>query len=233
MVIHLSDIVRCDGKTIKLSMLSASAGKSDVHKFPSQRPTPTDMTLWMTALRQIGSEFYVLTLPLQEYISIKHSKPTWRLSNNGDILHHNIKMNGQNYHVEYTPTNDPFTHQTCSGRQFTHNITRMGYSEHSIIASITYSQSGQVLLHYLAAAATSPLVLLDFEKNLKSYGNKTLWESLDYNGDGSWILEGTINRSLIKIHDGSYMKEISPLISAAATCWRNVLGPIPMLVFVR
>jgi hypothetical protein len=102
MVIHLSDIVRCDGETIKLSMLSASAGKLDAHKFPLQRPTPTDMTLWTTALRRISSEFYVLTLPLQEYVSIKHSKPTWRLSNDGDILHHNIKVDGQDYHVEYT-----------------------------------------------------------------------------------------------------------------------------------
>ena len=90
-------------------------------------------------------------------------------------------------------------------------------SEHSIFASITYSQSGQVLLHSSAAAATSPLVLLDFENNLKRYGNETLWDSLDYNGDGSWIFEGMINEYLIIIHDGSYMKEISPLISAAAT----------------
>ena len=76
MVIHLSDILRCDGKTIKLSMLSASAGKSDAHKFPLQRPTPADMTLWTTALQRISSEFYLLTPPLQEYISIKHLKPT-------------------------------------------------------------------------------------------------------------------------------------------------------------
>jgi hypothetical protein len=50
MVIHLSDIVRCDGKTIKPSMLSAAAGMLDAHKFPLQRPTPTDMALWTTAL---------------------------------------------------------------------------------------------------------------------------------------------------------------------------------------
>ena len=119
-------------------------------------------------------------------------------------------------HVEYTPTNDPFTRQTRSGRQFQHNVTRMGYSEHSIFASITHSQSGQVLLHSLVAAATSPHVFLGFENNLKSYGNETLRELPDYDGDGSWILEGMINRSLIIIHDGSYMKEISLLIGAAA-----------------
>jgi hypothetical protein len=36
MVIHLLDVVRCGGKTIKQSMLSASAGISDMHKFPLQ-----------------------------------------------------------------------------------------------------------------------------------------------------------------------------------------------------
>jgi hypothetical protein len=93
----------------------------------------------------------------------------------------------------------------------------MGYSEHANFASITHSNSGQVLMHSSAAAAISPPLLLSFESNLKSDGNSTLWESLDFDGDGSWILEGMINRSLIIVHDGSYMKEVSPFISAAAT----------------
>jgi hypothetical protein len=50
MVIHLSDIVMCDGKTIKRLMLLASAGHLEAHKFPVQWPTPMDMNLWMTAL---------------------------------------------------------------------------------------------------------------------------------------------------------------------------------------
>jgi hypothetical protein len=50
MVIHLSDVMMCDGKTIKRSMLSANVGKSEAHKFPVQWPTPTDMNLWITAL---------------------------------------------------------------------------------------------------------------------------------------------------------------------------------------
>jgi hypothetical protein len=50
MEIHLPDIVMCDGKTIKRSMLTASAGHLEAHKFPVQWPTPTDMNLWTTAL---------------------------------------------------------------------------------------------------------------------------------------------------------------------------------------
>jgi hypothetical protein len=96
------------------------------------------------------------------------------------------------------------------------NVTKVGYLESPIFASITHSQSEQVLLHSSAAAATPPVVSLGFEYNLRSYGKKSLWRSLDYDGDGSWILGGMINRSLIIIHDGSYMKDISPLISSAA-----------------
>jgi hypothetical protein len=146
-----------------------------------------------------------------------HSRPSWRLSQNGDILHHNKKRNGKDYHVKYTPTNDPLVQQTCSGRQFQLNVTKISYSESPIFASITHSQSEQVLLHSLAAAATPPVVSLGFEFNLRSYGNESLWRSLDYDGDGSWILEGMLNRFLIIIHGGSYMKEISPLISSADT----------------
>jgi hypothetical protein len=165
----------------------------------------------------ISSEFNVLTLPLQEYISTKHLRPSWQLSQNRDILHHNIKRNGKDYHVKYTPTNDPLVRQTCSGRQFQSNVTKVGYSESPFFASITHSQSEQVLLHLSAAAATPPIVSLGFEYNLRSYGNESLWRSLDYDGDGLWILEGMIYRSLIIIHNGSYMKDISPLIYSAAT----------------
>jgi hypothetical protein len=164
------------------SILLASAGHLEAYKFPVQRSTLMDINLWTTALQRISSKFYVLTLPLQEYISIKHSKPSWRLNHNGDILHHNIKMNRQDYHVEYTPTNDPLACQTCSGRRFQHNVTKVGYSKFLIFASITHSQSGQVLLHSLVTAATPSVVSLGFETNLRSYGNKTLWKSLDYVG---------------------------------------------------
>jgi hypothetical protein len=207
----------CNGKTVNRSMLSASAGHLEAHKFPVQRPTPTDMNLWTTALQMISSKFNVLTLPLQEHISTTHPRPSWRLSQNGDILHHNIKRNGKDYHVKYTPTNDPLIRQTRSGRQFQLNVTQIGYSESPIFATITHSQLEQLILHSLAAAPTPPVVSLGFEFNLRSYGNESLWRSLDYDGDGSWILEGMSNRSLIIIHDGSYMKEIFPLISSVAT----------------
>ena len=52
---------------------------------------------------------------------------------------------------------------------------------------------------------------------IRGFANQSLWVSLDYDGDGSWILEGMLAHVLIIIHDGSYMNKISPIISSAAT----------------
>ena len=46
------------------------------------------------------------------------------------------------------------------------------------------------------------------------FANQSLWLSLDYDGDGSWILDA---QSLVIIHDGSYIKEVLTHISLAAT----------------
>jgi hypothetical protein len=52
---------------------------------------------------------------------------------------------------------------------------------------------------------------------IKSFANQSLWLSLDYNGDDSWILDGMLAHSMLIIHDGSYMKEVSTHISLVAT----------------
>jgi hypothetical protein len=65
-VIHVSNIVLLDSKTIKPEMFLNLPGHSDVHKFPHQRPTPANLSIWKMALHKISSKFYVLTVPLQE-----------------------------------------------------------------------------------------------------------------------------------------------------------------------
>jgi hypothetical protein len=63
-VIHVSDIVLSDGKTIKPEMFSDLPGHSGIHKLPHQCPTPADLSIWKMALRKKSSEFHVLTVTL-------------------------------------------------------------------------------------------------------------------------------------------------------------------------
>jgi hypothetical protein len=60
-------------------------------------------------------------------------------------------------------------------------------------------------------------LIYGFEHVIKSFANQTLWFSLDYDGEGSWILDCMLAQSLVIIHDGSYMRELSPYISSAVT----------------
>jgi len=217
MTIHLSDIVMCDGKSIKSEMLTNAPGHSGVHKFPAQKPTKLDMALWVVALQRISSEFYVLTLPLKEYIGGLYFPTQWRLSSDGHEIHYNCTQDGKEYHEVYIPNADPLLRQTRSGRRYKLSMTRMGSSTGTNYASITESQQYQVLLHSSVPIPVPSVTRPGFEKNLGQLASQSLWSSLEFDGDGSWILEGMIGCSLVIVHDGSYMKEISPTISSAAT----------------
>jgi hypothetical protein len=76
-VIHKLDIVLRDGKTITAEMLADQPGHSDIHKFPTQHPTPADLNLWKLAVRKISSNFHVFTVKLQDNISPPHNHPQW------------------------------------------------------------------------------------------------------------------------------------------------------------
>jgi hypothetical protein len=204
-------------KTIKVEMLTDQPGHCDIHKFPTQRPTPADLCLWKLALCKISSDFHVLTVKLQEYFSLPHDHPHWMLNNIGTILYHNIVLGDKMYHEKYSPSSNPIDRRTRSRQRFNSTIVKNVPSDFHHYASITPSQLGQVLLHSLVPGFTSPRPISGFEHVIKTFANKSFWLSLNYNGDGSWILDGMLAQSLVIIHGGSYMKELLPNISLAAT----------------
>jgi hypothetical protein len=211
--IHKSDIVLCDSKTIKVGMLTDQLGHSAVHKFPTQRPTPAYLNLWKLALRKINSNFHVFMVKLQEYISPPHNHPQWMLNNIRTILHHNIVRGDKTYHEEFTPSSNPINCRTRAGQHFNSTIMKNCPSNFDQYASITPSQLRQVLLHSLVLGFIPLHPISGFEHVIESFANQSLWLSLDYDGDGSLILDGMLSQSWVIIHDGSYMKEVLTHIS--------------------
>jgi hypothetical protein len=147
-VIHKSDIVLCNGQTIKAEMLTGSPGHSDYHKFPTQRPTTANLTIWNTAICRLSSAFLVLTVKLQEYVGTPHSSPLWLLDGLGTTLHHNVWGN-KLYHEIYLPLMDTLARRTRSGQRFVSKLIAYGHSHFRRWASMTLSQEGQVFLHSL------------------------------------------------------------------------------------
>ena len=109
------------------------------------------------------------------------------------------------------------TQKTQSGQHFNSKIVVDGQSEFQSYARITPLYQGQVLLHSSVSMYINPILVSGFEQTIKNMTYQTLWLSLDYDGDGSWMLNGMLAQSLVIIHDGSYMKELSPDICSAAT----------------
>jgi hypothetical protein len=131
------------------------------------------------------------------------------------------------YHEVYLPSLNPLARRTRSGQCFDLACVAYGPSNHQHYASVTLSLEEQVLLHSLIPGFVPSRPFYGFEHVIKSFANQTLWFSLDYDGDGSWILNGMLAHSLVIIHDGSYMRELSPYISSAATMiYRTVRLPI-------
>jgi hypothetical protein len=92
------------------------------------------------------------------------------------------------YHEEYTPSSNPIICRTRAEQPFNSTIVKNGPSDFDWYASITSSQLGQVLLHSLVLGFIPLCPISGFEHLIKSFANQSLWLSLDYNGDGSWIL---------------------------------------------
>jgi hypothetical protein len=121
------------------------------------------------------------------------------------------------YHEKYSLSSNPIDCRTQSRQRFNSTIMKNGPFDFHHYASVTPSQLGQVLLHSLVPGLISPRPISGFEHVIKTFANQSLWLSLDYNGDGFWILDGMVSGFLVNIHDGSYMKELLPNISLAAT----------------
>ena len=57
-------------KTIKAEMLTDQPGISDVHKYPTQHPTPADLNLWKLALCKLSSDLHVCSRSSYKNISV-------------------------------------------------------------------------------------------------------------------------------------------------------------------
>jgi hypothetical protein len=183
-------------------MLTDLPGHSNSHEFPTQRPTPADLVIWKTAQRKLSSNFLILVVKLQEYISPPHLLPLWLLNDLGTTLHHNIVWGDKLYHEVYSPSLNTLACRTRSGQRFDLTIVAYGPSNFQQCASMTLSQEGQVFLHSSIPGFVPVQPTSGFENVIKGFANQSLWASLEYDGVGSWMLNGMLAQSLLIIHDG-------------------------------
>ena len=71
-VVHLSDIVCCDGRTINRGMLTTEKGNSEGHRFPHEKPMRSDFKLWNDALRALTNGTLRLKSTLEMFVREPH-----------------------------------------------------------------------------------------------------------------------------------------------------------------
>ncbi len=138
-------------------------GHSDGHKFPLQRPTISDWTLWKNSVKRISSEYYILSHQLGDFISSPHLPNKWMTTHNGHILHHSQNVNGRNIHLVYAkPTRYSSRPQTQSGIIFQANHSVFGTSDLPFHASIIQTGINSVQLHSWTKIYTPPAVAIGY-----------------------------------------------------------------------
>ena len=78
-LLHLSDIIKCDGISVKDGFLVDAVGVSRKHIFPLEQPTRADFTLWDEAVRDISSAGLIISTRLGRYLRRGHSHSHWFL----------------------------------------------------------------------------------------------------------------------------------------------------------
>ena len=92
------------------------------------------------------------------------------------------------------------------------------------LASVNILSPDKVRLHSTANASKVTNSRKGFLEELWPWENQSLWRTPECNGDGEWIREGMVRGSLQFVHDGSYMKDVTPNLCSSALIIRCMLA---------
>ncbi len=76
-LIHVSDIVKCDGQSLDEFIISDSSELSCTHTFPREQPTATDFCLWNKAIGKLCSGTTSLPYTLHLYRDAQTNPPLY------------------------------------------------------------------------------------------------------------------------------------------------------------
>ena len=87
-IVHLSDIVLCDGYTLERGILGDSVAGHSRHKFPLERPTHADFRLWDQAVGHLFLRSGRLERPLGPFVRESHLFQHWSMSEDDTKLYY-------------------------------------------------------------------------------------------------------------------------------------------------
>jgi hypothetical protein len=188
-------------------------------RWPTERPTESDMRLWNNALSSICPS-RSSTSSVGEYICNLHRVQQWFWNETDSSIHH-VKPDGMTedvFVVGHKPNQFSYSHsQACQ--------------KHNAICSIqpTLRRDHWRLLSTatIAPQAATPRTFVDV---LKLWGNIWLWEHMTVHGGFEWLEHAILEGLLVAVTDGSYIHELYPYLCSAvfvlecSSGWGRVYG---------
>jgi len=182
-VLFLSNLVYCDGTTIKSSMTDRMEGVSPL-PFPEEKTTGKDFELWVGALRSISSSGFQLQDRLGDLINNGVTDRKWWIAEDGTKLYYEYEAYFEGVYDIYVSEfgcypmwwNQPVPRNMIRGSPLASRWT-----------SIEMISQDTIILHSLSDPPFQVNKTTYFWDTLRSFPNHLLWRDFWCDGDGSWI----------------------------------------------
>ena len=209
-VLFLSDILDAGGKCLDRKYLTKREQEEQwsTYIFPLENPPTRDFTLWREVINTIaprGRRSDSLGLHIRE----GHKIWAWRLDTHNNRLYHKKGDTMDMY--------GPSTTHELARRPNTWSLTEENIINREVgdYCSVNVTQRFVNILSH-TRPFLEPSLPSDFWEVILRWGNTWIWESLHIVGGPSWLTESIEANDCIAVTDGSYMKEVYPMINSAA-----------------
>ena len=98
-----SEIFCVDGRTVDPRMLTKKEGRSS-REVSIECPTPSDIALWCTALKDFTSDTYTLQLLAGPFLQIPCTATGWLISADKTRLYHQLSVDSLNVYIKHGRT---------------------------------------------------------------------------------------------------------------------------------
>ena len=215
-VFFRSDLIACDGQSVRADMLSRRPGVS-TWNFSKEEPTTKDFKLWETAIRSISSS----TLTFQSQFGPLRRVPAningWYVNDGGDTIVHKVEDAPMRF---YYRDNARSTRRSKFSLDPNKHHDTIDTSSWNLATTLPVANDpSQIMLHSSCPQPQPQPVngntdsLLDA---LRALPNSDLWEDAECDDDGWWIEESINSGDLVCVSDGSYKPEKAPDVCSCA-----------------
>jgi hypothetical protein len=211
-VYFMSQITRCDGKTINPAYTHSRTITASSMRFSTEQPTERDFEIWISGLKSVTSPTLHLSHPLGAFVTKPYQDVLWKTTPQQTEVIHSL---GPEHHRVYKKNKPRYHTRNHNSYQYHKTCTQAPPWTH--YASVSWLNPSTISLHSWAVRAPSKMTTsAPFLHYLRRHDPARFFDHNPFDSKIEWILTSISLGSLIIAHDGSYMPHLSNNTCSAA-----------------